>query len=395
MRTFLDDCSGEPNGRASAPRATGRAGSPAAPAGGIRECRPEDFSAVAGLFSRVLRRGEKCNLATLESYLKELFFEHPWRDPELMSRVSESPCGAINGFIGVLPLRMTHRGKPIRAALASALMVDNPQQDPLTGARLLRSFLGGPQDLSISEHSNSIVERMWLRLGGSTVAAYSMDWVRILRPVQAGMALANVPPWLESLSRPVALAADALLGTSNWRQFRLETEDARVARGVLDTDQMAALAAQFAACYELAPAWDAAALRWFLKHAACKEAFGSLTGRVVTGRNAAPLGCYLYYGRPGGMALVLQIFSAPGHAAAVVASLLADAHGLGCAAVRGRSQPDLLDALLRSGCIFKQGASLTMHSGHEHLLAAIRAGDALVTGLAGESWTRMNRGQFH
>lgn len=394
MRTFVDDCSGEPNGRASAPRASGRVESAAAPAGGIRECRPEDLLAVAGLFSRVLRRGEKCNLATLESYLRELFFEHPWRDPELMSRVSQSPCGAITGFIGLLPLRMTHRGKPIRAALASALMVDNPQQDPLTGARLLRSFLGGPQDLSISEHSNSIAERMWLRLGGSTVAGYGMDWVRILRPAQAGIALVKAPPWFASLSRPVALAVDALLGTDTWGPFRLEQETAEITRAAADTSQMVALARQFAARYELAPAWDEPSLRWFLEHAARKEAFGSLTGRVVTGRNATPVGCYLYYGRPGGVAFVLQIFSTPGNAAAVVKSLLADAHGLGCSAVRGRSQPDLLDALLRNGCVFKQGTSLAVHTRHAHLLAAIHAGDALVTGLAGETWSRMTRGQF-
>jgi len=360
----------------------------------IRECAADDLAVVAALFSRVLRKGEKCNLGALESYLKGLFFEHPWRDPQLMSRVSVSATGAVTGFLGVLPLRMTHRGKAIRAALASALVVDNPQQDPVAGARLLRAFLGGPQDLSLSEHSNPLATRMWLRLGGGTVAAYGMDWVRILRPAQAGIALAKAPPWLASLSRPVGFAVDALLGTDKWRPFRLEPGGAGITRAALDTRQMAALAAQFAARYELAPAWDEPSLRWFLEHAARKEAFGSLAGRVVTGRSAAPMGCYLYYGRPGGVAFVLQIFSAPGSAAAVVKSLLADAHGLGCSAVRGRSQPDLLDALLQSGCIFKQGTSLTVHSRNERLLAAIHAGNALVTGFAGETWSRMNHGQF-
>lgn len=400
MGTLPDGGNGEPGGRAGALEATGGVETP--PAGEqtttvtarIRECNPDDLAVAAALFSRVLRKGENCNLVTLESYLRGLFFEHPWRDPQLMPRVSVSATGAVTGFLGVLPLRMTHRGKAIRAALASALMVDNPQQDPLAGARLLRSFLGGPQDLSLSEHSNALTTRMWLRLGGSTAAAYGMDWVRILRPAQAGIALAKAPPWLARLSRPVGFAVDTLLGTGQWRPFRLEQEDARTTRAAVDTGQMAALAAQFAAGYELAPAWNETSLRWFLEHAERKEAFGSLTGRVVTGRNAAPIGCYLYYGRPGGMAFVLQIFSAPGNAAAVVKSLLADAHDLGCSAVRGRSQPDLLDALLQSGCVFKQGMSLTVHSRHEPLLAAIHAGDALVTGLAGETWSRMNGGQF-
>jgi len=99
--------------------------------------------------------------------------------------------------------------------------------------------------------------------------------------------------------------------------------------------------------------WDDASLRWFLTHAARKEPFGDLIGRVVRGKNRTPLGCYLYYGRPGGIALVLQILSEQEHADTIVKCLLADVNDLGCVAVRGRSQPDLLDALLQNGCIFR------------------------------------------
>ncbi len=119
-----------------------------------------------------------------------------------------------------------------------------------------------------------------------------------------------------------------------------------------------------------------------------------LISRVVRAKNGTPLGCYLYYGQPGGMAIVLQIFSGPENADTVVRCLLADANERGCAAVRGRVQPDLLDALQQNGCIFKHVASLTIHARNAELLAATRAGNALVTGLAGESWTRLYRGKF-
>ncbi len=360
----------------------------------IRECRPDDLAVVAALFQRIFRNGQKCNLAKLESYMRDLFFEHPWRDPELPSRVSVAAGGIVNGFVGVLPVRMTYRGTQVRAALASTLMVDNPQHDPLAGARLLRSVLTGPQDLSLAETTNPLAQRMWQRLGGTAVPAYSMDWARILRPAQFGVAMLKAPSWMANLLRPVGFAVDTLLGTAKSRPFRFEQNDARITQTDLDANELVALIQRFAARYELRPAWNDSSLRWFLAHAARKEPFGDLIGRVVYSKNRTPLGCYLYYGRPGGMAMALQIFSGREHADTVVNGLLTDVNRRGCAAVRGRSQPDLLDALLQSKCIFGHTASLTMHSRNPELLAAIRAGDALVTGLAGESWAQLIRGQF-
>ena len=360
----------------------------------IREFRPDDLAVVAALFRRIFRNNEKCDLATLQSYLGDLFFEHPWRDPELTSRVSVSADGMVNGFIGVLPLQMTYRGAAIRAALASSLMVDNPRQDPLAGARLLRSFITGPQDLSLGETSGPQVQRMWQRLGGSTVPTYSMDWERVLRPAQFGIAMLKERSWMAGWLRPVGLAVDTLLRVGKRRRFRVEPLDARIERADINANELVALVRQFSARYELRPAWDDASLRWFLTHAARKEPFGDLIGRIVCGKNRAPLGCYLYYGRPGGIALVLQIFSGRGDADTVIKGLLADVNDLGCVVVRGRSQPDLHDALLQNGCIFKRAPSVTMHSRNAGLLAAIRAGDALVTGLAGESWARLTHGQF-
>lgn len=360
----------------------------------IRECRPDDLAVVAALFRRIFRGGEECNPATLESYLRDLFFEHPWRDPELTSLVSVAADGRVNGFVGVLPARMTYRETQVRAVLISSLMVDNPQQDPLAGARLLRSVFTGPQDLSLSDTANPLGRRMWQSFGGSTVPTYGMEWERVLRPAQFGVAMLEERSRKAGWLRPVGVAVDALLGAGKRRRFRIEPVDARIERSDIGANEWVALIRQFAARYELRPTWDDSSLRWFLAHAACKEPFGDLIGRVVRGRNRAPLGCYLYYGRPGGIALVLQIFSEQEHANIIVNCLLADVNDLGCVAVRGRSQPDLLDALLQNDCIFRPAASLTVHSRRAELLAPIRAGDALVTGLAGESWARLVCGKF-
>ena len=67
---------------------------------------------------------------------------------------------------------------------------------------------------------------------------------------------------------------------------------------------------------------------------------------MVYGRGKAPVGCYLYYGRPGGIAWVLQILALPEATDAVVANLLNHAEAHGSVAVHGRTQPHLLDTLL-------------------------------------------------
>ena len=157
----------------------------------IRAFSPEDMPAVAELFQKTFLNRRRSASESLKTYLAELFLHHPWYDPELASRVYVSPDGAVRGFIGVLPLHMCFRGRKIRAAIAGSLMVDRPEENPLAGARLLRSFANGPQELSISENANRVSENMWQKLGGRTVTFESLEWLRILRPAGAGIAIAR------------------------------------------------------------------------------------------------------------------------------------------------------------------------------------------------------------
>ena len=124
----------------------------------IRPSTPQDMPAVAALFQRTFRDPRRPAPASLQSYLRELFFEHPWFDPELAPKVYVAADGKVGGFIGSLPLRLVFAGRPVRAAIAGSLMVDGPQANPLAGARLLRAFFTGPQELSVSD-SASLIRR--------------------------------------------------------------------------------------------------------------------------------------------------------------------------------------------------------------------------------------------
>src|SRR3954469_13374725 len=152
----------------------------------IRPCLAEDIPAVADLFQKTFRNARRPVSPALEPVLRELFFEHPRRDPELPSRVSEGD-GKVIGFLGVLPVHMTFRGRKLRAAVPSSIMVEQPEKHPLAGAKLVRAFLNGPQDLSFAEPISPLAQTMWEKAGGETSPAESMEWLRILRP--AGLAL--------------------------------------------------------------------------------------------------------------------------------------------------------------------------------------------------------------
>src|SRR5262249_26737207 len=147
----------------------------------VRPCTPDDMPAVAGLFQRTFRDARVAAPASLTSYLRELYLAHPWCDPALASKVFVAD-GAGHGFIRILPLRLAFRGATLRAAVAGSLMVENPEENPLAGARLFRAYLSGPQDVSLSDSANAVSIGMWERLGGKIVPTQSMEWVRAFRP---------------------------------------------------------------------------------------------------------------------------------------------------------------------------------------------------------------------
>ncbi len=355
----------------------------------IRSCTRDDIPAVAGLFQRTFRDPKAAAPPSLHSYLRDLFLEHPWYDPALASKVYVAADGTVGGFIGILPLRLTFRGASIRAAVAGSLMVDKPQENPLAGARLLRAYLGGPQDLSLSDSANAVSLGMWERLGGAAAAAESMEWVRAFRPAATVLALAaDAAPSLR-LARPLAFAADLVARRITHDFLRFEPAAPQAHDRETNDDELIRLVPEFAGAYALRPAWDAATLRWIFAHMARKERHGPMIARVVLGKDERPLGCYVYYGRRGGVAWVLQILARPDAIDQVLDNLFAHAFAQSCVALRGRTQARLLDALQRRNCFFFRHNATVVHSTNAELMAAIRAGDALITGLSGDAWTRL------
>lgn len=320
--------------------------------------------------------------------MNTLLFEHPWRDPDITSKVCIARNGELIGFVCILPVRMSLAGRPVRAALAGSLMVDEPDKYPLAGASLLRAFIKGPQELSFSDTSNAVSLRMWEALRGSSAPLYSLEWVRLLQPAGAAFAFLREMKPAVAVLRPLAGAADHLMRAVNG-PTKLNSVDAAVTLTAIDDPALLSLIIGLAGHYRLAPQWSPDDLRWMLSLAAEKERYGPLICKIVSNKQGRQIGCFLYYARPAGIAYVLQVFAEPGEVGRVLDALFADAHAQSFVALRGRIQPELLGPLEVRNCYFVNRSSLTYKVKDPEILATIHGGNALLTGLSGKSWTRL------
>lgn len=359
----------------------------------IRAVRRGDVPAVTEMFARVFMKGRAPSKSLLSSYFEDILFDSARDGTEPRSRVFVDREGVVRGFIGVWPRRMLLGGRIIEAAAAGSMMVDRPEDHPTAGARLLRAYLAGPQDLSFSETANGISQRMWERVGGERIPAASLDWLKVLRP--AGFCVAAAGASFRPLRalRPLGSAIDRFASSAGF--VALEETETRGSRDVAATTGEVLDAIQLlSGSYQLRPDWELPALPRLLAHAESKERYGELHRRIVYGRGDKPVACYLFHARRGDIARVLQVLAEPNAAGLAIDSLLRTAADLGCVGVRGRADPGLFDALVSRRCLLYHGAATVIHARDKSLLSEVQGARSLMTGLAGESWLRLIGGSF-
>jgi hypothetical protein len=357
--------------------------------GRLRAFRPDDIPAVAALRQRVFRLSERTDLDDLTDYCERVFCHHPWPDEDLPSLIYEDDHGRPVGFLGVIPRPMRLGDEPIRAAIATQLMVA-PESRGLVGRWLARAFFLGPQDLSLSDTANDAARRLWESVGGTVAQTHSLGWTRVLRPGR--LAVSQMAPhgwWRRAVmlaARPVLLAGDAV-ATRVAALTRIPPEPA----GAVEPITPAAMAAHAEAVlksYTLRPDYDErAATAWLLDMAAEKRQFGPLQGALVRAPDGTVAGWFLYYGRRDGVAEVLEIAARRPSRALVLAHLLRHAWRAGAAAVAGRLEPVLLRELAGERCALKvDGPWLLYHSPRPEIMDVVECGDAMLSRLDGEWW---------
>lgn len=360
----------------------------AAGAGLVRAFREEDAAAVAVLCQRVFRHTDAPPPAGLAACFVETFLGHPAFDPELASQVYVAPDGVLRGFVGVLPVRMVFAGQRLRAAVAASVMVEGAASDPLAGARLLRGFFAGPQDLSLGDNVNEATRRMLQPLGVVADLPSSLEWIRILRP--AGF-IAELAARRAGGLRALHAPAGLLDATLSRRVGRFAPPPPSGARGRdVAPEALAEVIPGLIDGFALRPDFDTATLAWLLAQAARKAERGEPVARLVLRADGRPAGAWLGHLAPRGVLRVVQVFAPPAEARTMVADILGEAWRRGAVAASGRQQPELAEALQLAGCLFRHGGFTLIRTRRPGVAEAVARGDAALNGIAGESWTRLN-----
>lgn len=359
-----------------------------------------DLPAVARLFLRIFRGETGDAPEELLNYLEQHYLTGPFACADIPPLVHVDN-ERVTGFVGVNTLPMRLGDRRLRVAVCGALMVENPAADPMAGARLLRVFLSGPQDLSISETANDISVALWRRLGGAVLAQYSLDWLRILRPAGfvVDRAASRLPVF--GLFRSLAGGFDRLFtnhpGKSGprWSSLGRNVELPRgLSVDLIETQAFAAAFDQLTRHIRLRPDFKAAELDHAVAEAASIRRRGEARAVAVRTMQGEMIGAAFYYLRPKGLATVLQVVAADGRIPPVLDALLSHLHQAGAVGVIGRSQPILVDTMLERRVAFLPFAATVAHARDAEVMAAIRAGDAFLNGFIGENWSRLVEGQF-
>jgi hypothetical protein len=356
-----------------------------AASGEVRPATEADLPSLATLHRRVFGPPAERRLEDVEHLLGELLFRHPWRAARIPSLVYEEG-GRVAGALGVLPRPMAARRRTVQAALGHNLMVAPERRASLAAVELMRSFLCGPQELSLAM-GNDGARRLWRGLGIGPALVYSFRFTLLLRPASHLLAVATrrglggPTGWL----KPVAALADRLAARSPAGE--LGVRPARATGEPLDLETLAELVVRIGGRRALRPDYDAAALGWMLA-LADRGAGAERIRRVLVRHRGATAGWYLYRLRRGVVELV-QLGATGTSARDVLDHLVAEARRHRAVAVTGQLDPPLLPLLDERPCIYHRGRSapwLLAHGRDERAVGALRLGEAFFTPLEGEWW---------
>jgi hypothetical protein len=363
----------------------------------VRPFTKNDIPQVVKLFQKVFFNNGRTAPSTskLDAYFEEMFFHNPCADKraedgveeDISSLVYEGDNGAITGFIGVIPRRMLLNGRPIRIAASMHFMVEPDSRSSLAGVRLLKTFFSGPQDLSLSDSGGAIGRKVWEGLGGATALAYSINWMRLLRPSRYALRFLarknSLFRLFAGLLRPLCPIVDAM--ASRVMSHRFGKTAASLHATELDRETLLAGVTQFPSSYALRPDYDPESLFWLLARADQLARPGGLRKIALRDDDGELVGWYLYELGADGLGEVLQVVGRKKSFGEVLDHLFYHSWRNGAIALSGRLDPKFAQEFSDKNCFFNCDGPWTLtHSRNPEILQSIYQGDLFLTRLEGE-----------
>jgi hypothetical protein len=150
------------------------------------------------------------------SYLAKLLVSHHLRQELIKDYTPSLVCLAeddsVCGFLAVDNRMYNFKDGEIRVAHASKFVLTREVRLSLTAFRILREFIDGPQDLSITDDANESSRLLWERLGGVMVPEHSIYYKLPLRPVSFAVNTVVKEEWefSKAVAKTVGLGLDYL-----------------------------------------------------------------------------------------------------------------------------------------------------------------------------------------
>lgn len=342
----------------------------------------EHLPAIADIFleqegTAITRRKDRA-----ASYLADLYLDAPYVDPEFPSLVAVASDGEVEGFLGVMPGWIRFCGRRMRYAASGPLLTRVARRSKAPGAFLIRAFLAGTQDLSLTDGCNERAWRVFSALGGQVVGLPSTRWVRPLRPFRTS-------GWFAAQRFQRGRSLPSILGgIDHVASRRLIPPPVETIGTRLSAADLISAATSLEPQFRVVPEYSEVVLAWKLQHMARTTAKGTLRCVLVANTKGRSLGWLVYHLQLGGICRVVQLGTAPKTARSVVAHLMRDAYDAGGGVVYGRIEPHFRAALRDEPIVLRPASPLmVIHSDNDQLKAAIHGGGAFLTRLEGENWT--------
>ncbi len=359
---------------------------------GLRPFVEDDIPTVANLVWKILHTRIGSAPITLQDYLGDLFFHNPWRDEGIVSRVYEDGQGKIVGFFGAVARRMSISGKSVKLAFGSNFVVNPESRTTMAAIQLVKAFMGGAQNISITDSATDGSRQLLRSLGFSVVPIYSLQWARPLRPARYATYAVSRFLKRKSVTR-VAQMATPFCGIADYvsslrfSPFR-QTEPPTTCEN-LDTDTLLECLNKIPPKHFLLPEYSRQSLEWILAFLAKQNARDEVHKVLVRDQDGKIIGWYVYSLQPDGIGEVWQIGAASFAVNKVLDSMFYDAWKNRLLGLHGRLEPSFMQELTMKACFFyRQGSWALANSKQPELLALLHSGTAFFSRLDGESCLR-------
>jgi len=295
-----------------------------------------------------------------------------------------------------MPQPMLIREKPILAAVSSQFIVDPSRRSTMAGLQLLKTFLSGPQELSIADEASEYSRKLWNGFGGSTAFLQSIYWARIFRPAQFLISRLGKRRGATTMSRaagPICRIADAIAAAVPGNPFTTGPPVEHIEEPT--PEMLLACMSEVSRKWTLRPAYERRSLVRLLATLEQRKEQGPLRKGIVRNTRNGIAGWYIYHAKQGGLGEVLQIGAEESSHGRVLNHLFFDAWHHGVAALSGRLEPEFMDELRKRHCLLHHRGYWTLvHSRNPDALQAIRCGDAFLTRLEGEWCMHFQKSMF-